>query len=147
MIAGIASLVFIPLLSIAMVHMLWAFGSTYPVRDEKTLARTVAGFKGIEKMPPRPVSFLVSLLTLGTGIWALALTDPGPSPILTLGGALLTLVFLGRGIAGYTKKWRQMTPEEPFASMDRKIYSPLCLFIGTGFAVLTLLRLFSGGAG
>ena len=147
MIAGIASLVFIPLLSIAMVHMLWAFGSTYPVRDEKTLARTVAGFKDIEKMPPRPVSFFVSLLALGTGIWALALTDPAPSPILTLGGVLLTLVFLGRGIAGYTEKWRQMTPEEPFASMDRKIYSPLCLFIGTGFAVLTLLRLFGGGAG
>ena len=142
MISGIASLVFIPLLAISMVHMLWAFGFTYPVKDEKSLVRTVAGFKGAEKMPPRWASFSVSVLVLAAGIWALALTDPSDSLLLTFGGVVLGAVFLARGIIGFTRKWREMTPEEPFATMDRKIYSPLCLFIGTGFIILTLIRLF-----
>ncbi len=142
MLAGIASLVFIPLLAISMVHMAWAFGATYPVKDEKMLARTVAGFKGIEKMPPRPASFAVSLLSFAAGVWALALTDPSSSLLLTTGGILLTLVFLGRGIFGYTRRWRELTPEEPFATLDKKIYSPLFIFIGTGFFILSILRIF-----
>ncbi|MCF6326466.1 MAG: DUF3995 domain-containing protein [Devosiaceae bacterium] len=142
MLAGLASLIFIPLLAISIVHMAWAFGATYPVKDEKMLARTVAGFKNIEKMPPRLASFAVSLLAFGAGIWALALTDPNPSLLLTAGGVLLTLVFLVRGIIGYSKFWRELTPEEPFTSLDKKIYSPLFIFIGTGFLTLSALRIF-----
>ncbi len=142
MISGLASLVFIPLLAVSMVHMAWAFGATYPVKDEKMLARTVAGFKDIEKMPPRLASFAVSLLALGAGIWGLALTDPSTSIILTAGGILLALAFLGRGIIGYTRRWRELTPEEPFATLDKKIYSPLCLFLGAGFLTLSALRIF-----
>jgi len=142
MLSGLASLIFIPLLAISIVHMAWAFGATYPVKDEKMLARTVAGFKDIEKMPPRLASFAVSLLSFAAGIWALALTDPSPSPLLTAGGILLALAFLGRGIIGYSKRWRELTPEEPFASLDKKIYSPLFIFIGTGFLTLSALRIF-----
>ena len=142
MVAAIASLTFIPLLAISMVHLLWAFGLTYPAKDELTLARTVAGFRGIEKMPPRIASFGVAIATLVAGIWALALTDASPSLVLTGGGAVLALVFLVRGLVGFTRKWREMTPEEPFATFDRKLYSPLCIGIGLGFLVLTALRVF-----
>jgi len=128
MLSGLASLIFIPLLAISIVHMAWAFGATYPVKDEK--------------MPPRLASFAVSLLSFAAGIWALALTDPSTSVLLTIGGVLLTLAFLGRGIFGYTKRWRELTPEEPFASLDKKIYSPLFIFIGTGFLILSALRIF-----
>ncbi len=139
---GIASLVFIPLLAISIVHLMWAFGSTYPVKSEKALAKTVAGFKGIEKMPPRLASFAVSVGTLFTGIWALSMADPAPSATLTIGGAILSLIFLGRGVFGYTKKWQALTPEEPFRSMDKKIYSPLCIALGLGFAFLVVWRMF-----
>jgi len=142
MIPGIASLIFIPLLAISIIHIAWSFGATYPAKSELMLARTVAGFKGIEKMPPRLVSFGVSLLALTAGLWALALTDPSTSLLLTAGGIVLTLVFLGRGIVGYTQRWRELTPEEPFASLDKKIYSPLFLYIGSGFLILTALRIF-----
>lgn len=138
---GIASLVFIPLLAIAMAHVIWAFGGTWPVQDRKTLARTIIGVKDAGDMPPRPVTALVALGAFAAGIWALSLTDPAENTVLTLGGAVLALVFLGRGIAGYTRRWRALTPEEPFASLDRKIYAPLCLFIGVGFALLTFWRL------
>ncbi len=142
MIMGIASLVFIPLLAIALVHFIWALGFNYPVKDEKTLAQTVAGFKDIEKMPPRIMSALVGAGILGAGIWVLAMADPMQSLTLTLGGAILALVFLGRGIFGYTKKWAELTPEQPFRTLDKKLYSPLCIAIGVGILSLVFWRVF-----
>lgn len=141
MIPGIASLVFIPLLAVAMVHALWAFGGTWPAGDTKLLARTVVGTKDIEKMPSRVLTLLVAILVFAMGIWALSMSDPTPDTPLTFGGAVLCLIFLARGIAAYTPQWRALTPEEPFASFDKKVYGPLCLWVGFGFAFLTLWRL------
>ncbi len=141
MISGIASLTFIPLLAMALVHMLWAFGATYPARDEETLAKTVVGMKGVTTMPPRLVSFSLSLFFFAAGIWALALTDPGHSSVLDVGGIGLAMVFLMRGAVGLSAPWREKMSEEPFATFNRKLYSPLCLLIGTGFSILTILRL------
>ena len=141
MTAGLASLIFIPLLAISIVHMMWAFGSTYPAKTQIDLVRTVAGFKGVQKMPPRLASFAVSVVIFIAGLWALALTDPSDSMLLTAGGLALFLVFLLRGVLGYTSWWREKAPEEPFATFDVKVYAPLCLFIATGFGWLTILRL------
>lgn len=140
MLAGLASIVFIPLLSIAMVHMIWAFGFTYPVKTEQDLARTVVGVNGITKMPPRWASFLVAVLVMTAGIWALSLSGTVPNLILTLGGIAATLIFGLRGIAGFHPVWREKLSEEPFATLDKKVYSPLCLFLGLGFALLTFLH-------
>jgi hypothetical protein len=59
---------------------------------------------------------------------------------LQLAGAafFIALVFLGRGIAGFTSAWRRLTPEMPFARLDVRYYSPLCLVLGAGFIVLAL---------
>jgi len=142
MIMGIASLIFVPMLAIAMVHFIWAFGFNWPVKDEKALARTVAGFKGIEKMPPRLLSAAVAIGVLFAGVWVLAMADPQPSFILSFGGAIIALGFFARGVIGYSKKWHEITPEQPFRKLDKKIYSPLCLFIGVGIFVLLLWRVF-----
>ncbi len=142
MIAGIASLIFIPLLAISMVHLLWAFGSSYPAKSEASLAKTVAGFRGMTAMPPRLASLGVSVLALAAGVWALTLSDPEGSLLASAGGVVLAVVFLARGGVGYTKWWRQLTPEQPFATLDKKFYSPLCLWIGLGFVILVALRLF-----
>lgn len=142
MIAGIAALVFIPLLAIGAVHLLWAFGSTWPVKDQQTLARTVVGTENIEKMPPRFITACIAIGILSAGVWALSMADPLPNETLTMGGLMFTLVFLGRGIIGLTPKWRRLTPEEPFASFDKKVYTPLCLAIGAGFLFLTVWRSF-----
>ncbi len=134
MIAGIASLVFIPLLAITMVHMLWAFGSTFPAQSREALADTVIGR---QPMAPRWRSFLVGLAVFVAGIWCLALADLSTDSVLRGGGAFLALVFLARGIIGYLPFWRMAHQAEPFARMDRKIYSPLCLYEAVGFAYLT----------
>lgn len=141
MIAGLASLIFIPLLAISMVHFMWAFGSTWPVTDPQTLARTVIGTKDVRRMPSRFLTALVAIAVLIAGIWALTMTDPAENAVLTWGGAGLALVFIGRGIAGFTPAWRARVPEEPFATFDKKVYSPVCLAIGAGFITLVFWRL------
>lgn len=141
MATGISSLVFVPLLAIFFAHIMWAFGSTWPVKDQKMLARTVAGFKGIEKMPPRFATFGVAIAAFAAGIIGLLLSDPETNNTLTLLGVLLAGIFLFRGILGFTSKWRELTPEEPFRTLDRKIYSPLCIGIGICFVTLVAMRL------
>lgn len=137
----IAALVFVVLLAVAIAHFLWAVGSRWPIRDPALLARTVIGKPGVTRVP-RLASLIVSLLVLAAGVIALALADhTGGGVGLTFVGIVLAAIFLGRGILGYTKGWRAMFSEEPFATLDRKNYSPLCLAIGVGFVILVIMRL------
>jgi len=138
----ISSLMFIALLAVSMAHFLWAFGRTWPIRDEKLLAQTVVGFRDIDRMPPRLASFGVALATLAAGIFALALADHDSGGLaMTLIALPAAAVFLARGIVGYTAWWAEKTPEPSFRFNDRRVYSPLCLLLGAGFLALALLRL------
>ncbi len=138
----VGSLTFVPLLMVAYAHLLWSIGRTWPIRNETLLAQTVVGTPGITHMPNRLVTFVVSMLILAAGIVALALADHSSGGWwLTLLGAVLAAVFIGRGVLGYTAGWRARFPTEPFATLDRKNYSPLCLWIGAGFLILVVMRL------
>jgi hypothetical protein len=138
----ISSLMFIALFAIALAHLAWSLGRTWPIRDEKLLAQTVVGFRDIERMPPRFLSFALALASLAAGIFALALADhDSGGPAMSAAAILVSLVFLARGIVGYTPWWRALTPEPNFRLNDTRVYSPLCLLLGLGFIVLALMRL------
>jgi len=138
----VGSLTFVPLLMVAVAHFLWSIGRTWPIKNETLLAQTVVGTPGITRMPNRFVTFVVSLLILAAGIVALALADHTSGGWwLTALGAALAGVFIGRGVVGYTPGWRARFPTEPFATLDRKNYSPLCFWIGAGFLILVVMRL------
>lgn len=138
----IASFMFIALFAVSMAHLLWAFGRTWPIRNEKLLAQTVVGFKDIQHMPPKLASLAVAIATFTAGIFALALADhDSGGQWLSLVGCGLALVFLARGIIGYTPWWAAQTPEPNFRLNDRRVYSPLCLFLGLGFLALVYFRL------
>lgn len=138
----LASLMFVLLLAVSVAHLLWSMGQTWPIRDEKLLAQTVIGFRDIERMPPRLTSFAVALATLAAGVLALSLADhDSGGPLLTLVGVLLAAIFLARGIIGYTAWWANKTPQANFRLNDRRVYSPLCLLLGTGYVVLVIMRL------
>jgi Protein of unknown function (DUF3995) len=138
----VGSLTFVPLLMIALAHLVWSVGATWPIRNEELLAQTVVGKPDIKRMPNRAVTFVIALLVLAAGIMALAIADHDSGGLpLTLLGALLAAVFLARGAIGYTAAWRLRYPTEPFATLDRKNYSPLSLWIGAGFLILVLMRL------
>jgi hypothetical protein len=138
----VASLTFVPLLVVAFAHFLWAIGYTWPIRSEELLVRTVVGTEGALRMPNRGVMLLGALAVLTAGVVALALADPvsGGWPLNVL-GLLLALVFIGRGVLAYTRNWRTRHPVEPFASLDRRNYAPLCFWVGAGFLILVLMRL------
>ena len=137
----IAAIVFVPLLAIAIAHLMWSMGLSWPIRDKTMLARTVIGRPGATRVP-RLASFVIALLVLAAGTVALALADKTGGGIwLTLIGAVLAAIFLARGAIGYTAGWRAQFSEEPFATLDRRNYSPLSLFIGAGFLLLVAMRL------
>jgi hypothetical protein len=139
---GIAALVFIPLLAVAIAHFVWSFGGTWPLRSKELLVKTVYGRPGTQLMPPRPLTFLVALGVLAAGIVALSLADDSAGGLwLDLLGIALGVLFIARGIAGYTPRWRAVFSGEPFATLDRRNYSPLALALGAGFFVLVLMRL------
>ena len=142
----VAALVALVLVLLAGLHAYWGFGGVWPGTDQKTCARAIAGFKGIDRMPSAPAAFGVAAALAVAALIALALAGlvalPLPGALVWVGGFGAALVFLGRGIAGFTPAWRRITPEMPFASNDRLYFSPLCLLIGAG---LTLL-LFQGTA-
>jgi len=119
---------------IAAIHALWGLQIWVPIRDEEELARSVVGAKGVTRMPGTIPCFLVvaALLMVATALWL-------PRVMLVqivLWGSFA--VFLLRGLIAYTKFWRMMTPEQPFAANDRKYYAPLCLVIAAGQLIVLL---------
>ncbi len=138
----VAALMFVLLLALALAYFLWSLGRTWPIRNEELLVKTVTGRPGRTTMPPRWTSLAVAVLMLGSGIVALSLADHTAGGVwLTVLGVLLALLFLGRGALGYTRRWREIFSAEPFATLDRKNYSPLALALGAGFLILVLMRL------
>ena len=141
MITAAASILFLCLLTVAIAHFLWAVGSPWPIRDPQLLANTVIGRPGVQRVP-RLAALVVALLVLAAAAIGTALGDTESGGLLlTLAGIVLALVFAARGIIGYTPGWRARFPLEPFATLDRRIYSPLCLIVAACFAILVITRL------
>ena len=137
----LAALMVIPLLAVAIAHFLWSLGRSWPIRDPELLPKVVMGMPGVTRVPRLP-SFGVAVAITIVCVLTLALADrTGGGPLLTVIGVLLALVFLVRGVLGYTSQWAARTPVEPFRTLDRKTYSPLCLALGVGFLVLVIMRL------
>lgn len=137
----VASIVFVILLAVALAHLLWAVGSRWPIKDPELLARTVIGRPGVARVP-RLASLVIAVLTLAAGIFALSLADHDAGDWwLTAIGLVLAAIFIGRGAVGYTAGWRARFSLEPFASNDRRVYSPLSLIVGAGFLILVIMRL------
>lgn len=124
----------------AAIHLVWAVGIHWPIRDEAQLAKAVVGTPGIARMPPRWASALVVLAlliaTLLTAAQAGWLTLPVPPGLIQIMIILMVLVFALRGMVGYLPVWRQRM-EPRFDQLNARFYSPLCLII----ALLAALHL------
>jgi hypothetical protein len=160
---SIALLIFSTLTLIACLHAYWAMGGKWPGRDDETLANIVIGTKGLTKLPKASLTVLVALLIFIAGLipmlWANAISQtnsiafPLPTVLISIlevmNGLIpiwflkiamtgLILIFLGRGVVTYTPWAEQQDLEEPFRSLDKKYYAPLCLTLGIGLMVLLL---------
>lgn len=135
----LAFAIFVVLTTIAALHVAWGVGMRWPCRTEADLVATVVGHRQ-GKMPPPNQCYIAALAIYIPGTIALMLAgliDTSlPPPIILIAGLGAMLVFAGRGIAGYLPVWRARFPREPFAAYDRRYYSPFCLILAAGFAVL-----------
>ncbi|TCL00412.1 uncharacterized protein DUF3995 [Shimia isoporae] len=130
----IATLLSGALLIPAALHLLWAIGFWFPIKDETALARATVGAKGITRMPPAIPCAVVAMALLFAAI--LPHVPAFPLQSLMMSGA--AAVFLLRGLIAYTPFWRKHFCEEPFASLDRRFFSPLILAMGVAFLILRL---------
>ena len=121
--------------ALSFLHFQWGRGITWPEKSEEALARAVVG-DGRRHMPPPIACIAVSAVLAFVALWPLCVaagvTDlPVPQTSVTIGG-----VFVGRGLAGFVPRWRELFSDEPFATRDRRYYSPLCIVLGLGYAAL-----------
>src|ERR1700710_2787628 len=139
MTAIIAWCIFIVLTAIPAIHVAWGFGVRWPRKTEAELVTTVIGHKR-DIMPSPSQCYIAALAIFIPGAIALMLAGlvqtALPPWLVGLAGAGAAAVFAGRGIAGYVPAWRARHPREPFASLDRHYYSPLCLLLAAGLVVL-----------
>jgi uncharacterized protein DUF3995 len=140
----LAAILTLVLAAIAALHAYWGFGGVWPGRDAADCARRVGGFRGARTMPGAAACFAVAAAIAIAGAIPIIILGPSGMPasaLPALAGLAVALIFLARGIAGFTPAWRRYTPEQPFARLDVRYYSPLCLVIGAGFAALAIKEL------
>ena len=127
---------------VGLLHLAWAFGSTFPYANQQALARAVVGRRGITRMPSMAASAFVAFCLIGAAVWALLLGRVIALPVsdwlVAPGGLALAGIFLFRGVVGVMPTFERALPEQPFLRLNRRFYSPLCVLIGLGFLGLTL---------
>jgi Protein of unknown function (DUF3995) len=132
--ALIALLVFVTLAAIALLHLAWGLGSAFPCKDRTRLAQTVIGRRGEAGMPPDASSLCVGSAIFLAALWPLMMQGWiftfVPAALQGFGALVLTAVFIGRGIVGLTPWFRRLLPEEPFVTLNRNYYCPLCIALG-----------------
>jgi hypothetical protein len=128
--------------AVAALHAAWGLGSHWPAASAEALAKAAVGTRGFTRMPGAAACFTVAALLAGVAVWPLfaagLLAQAWPGWLTPLAGVGIAAVFLGRGVAGYTEIWRRRFPEQPFATYDRRYYSPLCLALGAGFLAILI---------
>lgn len=116
------------------LHLLWAIGHWTPIRDEAALTRAVVGAPGLTRMPGAIACAVVSMALLFVALLPHLSNFPAQKAILQGAAG----VFLLRGVAAYLPVWRKRLPEQPFATLDVRLYGPLCLFVGASLLILSL---------
>ena len=129
-------IVFLVLMLIAAIHVYWALGGLWPMATELDLINMVIGAPDMTKMPSPAATLGVAILIFIAALAALAVSGSltiAPRWLAQIAAAGAGFVFLARGVAGFFFEHIAWTPVEPFATMNRWYYSPLCLVIGASF--------------
>ena len=142
MITALSLVLWAALTAIAVLHAAWGLGSHWPCESEESLVRTAGGTPGARRMYPPSACFTVAALLAGVSAWPLfaagLLPTAWPDWLTLLAGAAIAAIFIARGIAGYMPGWRRLHSAEPFATLDRRVYAPLCFALGAGFITIVL---------
>lgn len=144
----ISILIFAVLSVIAAIHVFWGLGGTWPLRTSQELINAVVGTKNMTRMPKLWLTLIVAVGIAAAGVFALwgggIVELPLPLWMRNTSLAVLTAIFLLRGVASYLPFGPITDTVEPFRTLNSRYYGPLILAIGTGYLLLLLsnLRMF-----
>ncbi len=135
MTAVLAFLLFAGVGAVAAIHALWGLGSHWPEANEEALARSVVG-DGRRRMPPAWQCFAVAAVLAVVALWPWYVLGRAAEPVVLAGTFAVAGAFVARCWAGYSPRWRGHFNDEPFATRDKRYYSPFCLLLGVGYLAL-----------
>ena len=135
----IAIIFFIVLLMIAILHLIWANGFYWPAKDEYSLVKMVVGEPSMRSMPSKKLAFFIAIAIFIAAIFSLwggnIITLPLPLWIREFGLFILAFAFGTRGLATFLIAKQLGERTEPYKTLDRIFYSPLCLIISIGYII------------
>jgi len=138
----IAYAIFAILLVVSLVHLAWAFGMAWPAKQRDMLVPTVVGLPKEKPMPPAVLTVVVAFAITCLGV--VALWGAGVISVSGFAGvkgwALLGVaaIFSVRGIVTYFPISPFKSAAEPFRSLNRRYFSPLCLLLSAGYTAIFL---------
>lgn len=123
------------LVLVGLLHVVWIF-TPWPLRTREEFARRVVDVAP-ERLPSPGLTLAVAVL-LGVAAYLVVgradlVPVPGPSWLTVVGTAGVAAVLLLRGVGGFVISSRRSTE---FARLDLRIYSPLCVALAAGSAVV-----------
>ncbi|GAB3488725.1 DUF3995 domain-containing protein [Amycolatopsis cihanbeyliensis] len=125
------------LLLVGGLHEVWIF-AVWPFASRADFTRVVGGVDE-DEAPPAWSTAAVAVLLLAAAYLVAGragiVGEIGPPWLHTVGAWGVTAVLLVRGVVGLTVFSRR---RDIFGRMDRKVYSPLCVALATGSAVVAL---------
>jgi hypothetical protein len=137
-----SAILIIVLAALSALHAWWGVGGRWPGHDERSLVELVVGRTRSMQMPSFVASMLVAsalavvavLVALQGKVISVDFDVPGEWLVQT-GFWIVCAVFALRGVAGFIPPIFAYADGTPFARLNRRFYSPLCLLIAAGFVV------------
>jgi hypothetical protein len=115
------------------LHLAWARGASWPLRDRATLGAAVAGVRE-DNFPGTGVTFVAGGLFLAAA-GLVALHERRGGRAARLGAGAVSAVLLARGAVGLARPGLLPAGEvPPFPRLNARLYSPLCLLGGAAIA-------------
>ena len=134
------------LIAIGALHAAWALGWYWPAGSERELAEYVLSRGERERLdgelPPAPMTWLVAFALTGAAAVVRSVAGGTRSRTLNAAGRGVVAIFLARGLL-YPPLDISGGLDDPYDRLDLAIYSPLCLALAVGTALV--LRGATGG--
>lgn len=127
-------------LALAALHAYWARGGVWPGTDPDSLNRMVVGGPPVMRGPGPALTWVVTAILIGAATIVLAragiIALPVPHGWIRAAGLVGASVLVLRGLEGFVDtRLRPDTKDSPFARLNVRLYSPLCLVLAFATAM------------
>ncbi len=140
--ALISYIIFALLSVVSVLHIGWALGMAWPAKTRAELPTIVVGAPTGSPMPPALLTLVVAFAIFGLGVaglWGAGVVSFAGANAFRLWVLLaISAIFALRGVATYLPIGPLQANVQPFKTLDRHYFAPLCLLLAAGYLVLAL---------